>query len=229
MRNQRAKPMIVSAACAGLLFLSACGGGSPEANLAVLDNQIAAADLDPALTGAIEDEILVDPNLVQQSGANMIRTTERPLSAPYPLDGAQSGAGPVRAAADQPRLPTLPGAGAPMTGACGAAFQYGPEWAERLPAEFPAYPGGRVTESAGNNAGNCRMRVVTFTTDHGWEQVLGWYRGVVVRAGFNHEHQVRGADHVLGGVNERTDGAYYLIVTPVAGGSEVALIVNNGR
>ena len=28
---------------------------------------------------------------------------------------------------------------------------------------------------------------------------------------------------------ELTDGAYYLIVTPQAGGSEVALIVNNGR
>jgi hypothetical protein len=118
---------------------------------------------------------------------------------------------------------------APIAGACGAAFQYGPEWAERLPVEFPAYPGGRVTEAAGINSGNCRMRVVTFTTENGWQQVLDWYRGAATRGGFNFEHQVKGSDHVLGGVNERTDGAYYVIVTPEAGGSKVALIVNNGR
>ncbi len=37
------------------------------------------------------------------------------------------------------------------------------------------------------------------------------------------------ADQVLGGVDESGNGAFYLIVTPVQGGSEVALIVNGGR
>jgi hypothetical protein len=213
--SRMSQAMIFSAAAACLFALSACGGGAQETNLAALDNQLFANKADPALTSAIEDEILVDPALVQQSNANMVRTAEQPLQAPYP---------PVRNASHPPHGPD-----GPVAGACGAALQYGPEWAERLPAEFPPYPGGRVTEAAGNNAGNCRMRVVTFTTSHDWRQVLGWYRDVVTRAGFNHEHQQRGADHVLGGVNERTDGAYYIIVTPGQGGSQVALIVNNGR
>jgi len=225
MRNRLGKPMIFCAASAGLLFLSACSG-TPQANLTQLDNEIAAQDVDPALTSALEDEILVDPALVGQSNPNAVRQPERPLQAPYPLEqgNTQRAGAPLRQASV-----AIPGPDGPIAGACGAAFQYGPEWADRLPADFPAYPGGRVTESAGNDAGDCRMRVVTFTTGHSWQQVLGWYRDTAARAGFSHEHQVRGADHVLGGVNQRTDGAYYIIVTPVANGSQVALIVNHGR
>lgn len=223
MRNRASPPMIFCVVSAGLLALSACSGGA-ETNLASLDNQISAADLDPALTSALADEILVDPTLVQQSNANGLRVPERPLEAPYPLAN-----GVRRAAADDPPAGRPPGPDAPIAGACGSAFEYGPEWAERLPADFPPYPGGRVTESAGTNNGDCRMRVVTFTTGDNWQQVIDWYRQIVIRAGFNHEQQQRGADYVLGGVNERTDGAYFLIVTPVQNGSEVALIVNNGR
>lgn len=233
MRNMVGLPMTFSAALAGLLLLSGCDGGE-ETNLASLDNAIAAADADPALTSALDDEILVDPALVGQSNPNSVRPPERPLQAPYPLDlGRPQSGGAVRPAAGANLPAPAPGPGpgpeGPIAGACGSAFRYGPEWAERLPAGFPAYPGGRVTQAAGSDVGDCRVRVVTFTTVHDWRQVLEWYRGVAVRAGFNHEHQRRGGDHVLGGVNARSDGAYYLIVTPVADGSEVALIVNHGR
>jgi hypothetical protein len=224
MRYRLDRTMIFCAASASLMLLSACGGSGPGNNLAQMDNQIAQADIDPAVSSAIEDEILVDPALVQQSNPNGVRHPERPLQAPYPLEKAGEGAVKQAGGRDIPIDPREQ-----IAGACGAPFQYGPEWAERLPAEFPPYPGGRVTEAAGINRGDCRMRVVTFTTAHSWQQVLDWYRGAAVRAGFNFEHQAKGADHVLGGVNQRTDGAYYLIVTPEQGGSRVALIVNNGR
>ena len=216
--------MIFCAAGAGLMLLSACSGSAPSNNLAAIDNQIAQADIDPAVSTAIEDEILVDPALVQQSNPNGVRHPERPLQAPYPVDKAGEGAVKQAGGANIPVDPREQ-----IAGACGAPFQYGPQWAERLPVEFPPYPGGRVTEAAGISLPNCQMRVVTFTTQNSWQQVLGWYRDAAARSGFNFEHQVKGADHVLGGVNERTDGAYYLIVTPEAGGSKVALIVNNGR
>jgi hypothetical protein len=103
------------------------------------------------------------------------------------------------------------------------------EWANRLPAAFPPYPGGRVTEAAGQDSGECRVRVVTFRTADPYQRVIDWYQQRAVQAGFSAEHQARGSDHVLGGVNQGSNGAYYLIVTPVQGGSEVALIVNNGR
>lgn len=223
MRNELAKPMIFCAASAGLLLLSACGGGGEANNLAQIDKQIAQQDIDPALTAPLEDEILVDPALVGQNNPAAIRAPERPLSAPYPMGQAQRAGAP----ADNASAALPPDA--PIAGACGRALQHGPEWAERLPAEFPPYPGGRVTEAAGTNTAACRVRVVSFTTPHPFGQVLGWYRDRAVQAGFNHEHERRGADHVLGGVNGRTDGAYVVIVTPVATGSEVAIIVNNGR
>ena len=50
-----------------------------------------------------------------------------------------------------------------------------------------------------------------------------------IRAGYSSEHQLRGDDHILGGANERTGGAFYLIVTPKGQGSDVAIIANNGR
>jgi hypothetical protein len=218
--------MIFCAAAASLMLLPACSSQPEQANLAQIDNQIAAADIDPAVTSAIEDEILVDPALVQQANSNTVRQPERPLTAPYPVEQTGRAGAPMQQAS---AASDGGGPDAPVAGGCGVPFQYGAEWAERLPPEFPAYPGGRVTEAAGSDRGACRVRVVTFATDHAFAQVLDWYRGIATRAGFDAEHEVRGADHVLGGINPRSDGAYLVIVTPQANGSKVALIVNNGR
>jgi hypothetical protein len=96
-----------------------------------------------------------------------------------------------------------------------------------MPAEFPAYPGGHLTEAAGNDHGGCRMRVVSFTTADPPQRVIQAYRGLATGAGYSAEQQQRGGDQVLGGT--RGDSAYYLIVTPQGTGADVALIVNNGR
>jgi hypothetical protein len=208
-------------ALASCLALAACGSGDAN-NLAGIDNALLGNGADPALTSALEDQILVDPNLVGQANPNAVRPPETPVQAQYPAGTGQTS---VRTAGGA----GTGGTAALPTSSCGAAFQYGPEWAQRLPAEFPAYPGGRVTEAAGNNVGDCRVRVVTFTTADPYARVLEYYRSHAASAGFTAEHQVRGGDQVLGGTNERTDGAYYVIVTPKEGGSEVALIVNNGR
>ena len=203
-----------AAALAGLLALAACGGGADN-NLAAIDNALLANGADPALTSALEDQILVDPNLVQQAHPNTVRPPETPVQAQYPAGSASA-------------HPAAGGSGAlAANGACAGPFQYGGQWADRLPAGFAAYPGSRVTEAAGNQAGNCR--VVTFRTGDNYDRVIGHYRQLAARAGFSAEYQARGNDHVLGGINERTDGAFYLIVTPLQGGSEGALIVNNGR
>lgn len=221
---------------AGLLALAACGGAT-DTNLAALDNSLVGNGADPALTSALEDQILVDPNLVQQANPNSVRPPETPVQAQYPA-GRSREDGPGRrdaGASGQASMRRASAAiggeapGAAPRGGCGAAFDHGSQWAARLPAEFPLYPGGRITEAAGNNAGDCRARVVTFTTTDPHNRVLEYYRSHAARAGFSAEHQVRGADHVLGGVNTRTNGAFYLIVTPGRTGSEVALIVNNGR
>ena len=213
------------------LALAACGQGSEA-------NNTFANDADPALTSALEDQILTDPALAQQSNRLAVRPPETPTRAEYPVAGRQP---PVRLASGNgpgaPGCTTCGGAAPaaspppPAAGSCrgGAEFQYGMEWAGRLPAAFPPYPGGRVTEAAGQDRGECRVRVVTFRTADPHQRVIDWYHQRAVQAGYSAEQQGRGRDHVLGGVNQSSNGAYYLIVTPIAGGSEVALIVNNGR
>ena len=213
--------LVRSAGLAALLSLGACSGGGDN-NLAELDNALLANGADPALTSALEDQILVDPNLVQQAHPNSVRPPETPVQAQYPAGSAAEGARRQMAGGSGQ------GAADPMMSACGVPFQTGNQWANRMPPEFPSYPGGRLTEAAGADTANCHMRVVTFRTADGYGRVLDHYRSLAARAGFSAEHQVRGADHVLGGVNQGTDGAYYLIVTPLANGSDVAIIVNNG-
>jgi hypothetical protein len=245
-----------SAALAAALSLGACQAAEDEAELASLDNQIAGNEADPALTSALEDQIMVDPNLAQQSNRNAIRPPETPTQAQYPLpqqgvrDGTALKAGqpPVSAATagvrntyDASGAPARPagavrasaasqssGAGVAATG-CGAELQYSPEWASRLPAAFPLYPGARVTESAGIDRADCRMRVITFATNAPAQHMLDWYHTKAVRAGYTSEHQLRDADHILAGVNGRDGGAFYLVVTPLPGNrSSVALIANKG-
>lgn len=205
---------------AGLIALAACGGGGESNNLAAIDNELLTRPVDPALTSALEDQISVDTNLNQQAHPNTVRPPETPVQAQYPAD-ARPGENAARpASGGGPAQP-------PSAAACGGGFDHGVQWANRMPAEFPAYPGGRVTEAAGNDHGACRMRVVAFTTADPYARVLDFYRRLAARAGYSAEQQQRGADQVLGGT--KGDSAYYLIVTPVSGGSEVALIVNNGR
>ena len=216
------KPLLL---LVGLLALAACSRDEDN-QVAALDNELLANGADPALTSALEDQILVDPNLVQQSHPNSVRPPEAPVQAQYPPRSA----GEPQAPADAP--PSARAAAATLggeTAPCGAAFDHGLGWARRLPADFPLYPGGRITEAAGTEAPGCQLRVVTFRTADDAARVLSFYRGVGSRAGFSVEQQRRGEDLVLGGYRRATDGAFYLIVTPRPEGAEVALIVNQGR
>jgi len=225
-----AATLLRSAALAGLLALAACGSGDQN-NLSEMDNSLIGNGADPALTSALEDQILVDPNLVQQSHPNTVRPPETPVQAQYPADGAggsaAAGGGAGGSRVREATAATTGGSGQATPGACGVPLSYGNEWANRLPAEFPPYPGARITEAAGNNRGACQIRVVTFATADPYNRVLEHYRSLAARARFSAEQQARGGDQVLGGT--RGEAAYYLIVTPTQAGSDVALIVNNGR
>jgi hypothetical protein len=213
--TDRAFPLLRLTALGAALALAACNRGGGEDNLANLAN-----DADPAVTSALNDQILVDENLVAQSNRNAARPSPTPAGASYPAPDTS---------------PSAPGKGpaAALTGGKGCSdpsrFHYNMSWANRLAPNFPVYPGGKVTEAAANNSGGCSTRVVTFATADNWQRVLDWYHTKAVRAGYSSEHQVRDGDHILAGGNEADKGAFYLIVTPKPKGSEVALIANNGR
>jgi hypothetical protein len=192
---------------------------SEQGKVAKLDNQIAGNETDPALTSALEDQILVDPALTQQSNKGAVRPPDAPAQAQYPAEpNARPGV------AEQARQSLWAGGAR-----CGEGpFNYHPDWAKRLPAEFAMYPNSKLTEAAGNNERGCAMRVVTFTSADPAERVVEFYRARALNAGYSAEQQKREQDHVLAGSNARKGGHYYLIVTPKPAGSDVALIANNG-
>ncbi len=215
--TDRAFPLLRLTTLAAALALAACNRGGTENNLADLANEA-----DPAVTSALNDQILVDENLAAQSNKNAARPSPTPAGAPYPAPGASASA--------SGKAGTPPAALAGAKGCSDARrFDYNMAWANRLAPNFPVYPGGKVTEAAANNSGGCSTRVVTFATAEHWQRVLDWYHTKAVRAGYSSEHQVRDGDHILAGSNEADKGAFYLIVTPRPKGSEVALIANNGR
>jgi hypothetical protein len=212
--TDRAFPMLRLAALAAALALSACSWfkGDDQAN--------AANDADPEIAAALNDQILVDGNLDNQSNRNGGRAPVGPGNSRYP---APEAAGPGGGKGSD--------AAATLGKNCAdaARFDYNMSWARRLAPNFPVYPGGLVTEAAANNQSGCSTRVVTFTTADDWQHILDWYHTRAVRAGYSSEHQLRDGDHVLAGANDKDNGAFYLIVTPKPKGSEVALIANNGR
>jgi hypothetical protein len=222
MSNRTNKLLSVTAILA-VLALGACNRVSrDEGNLANLDNQLVGNDTDPALTSAINDQIMVDPALANQSNRNAIRPAESPTQAQYPAETAANGA---------TKSPDAASAAASSGSPCaGGDFAYGPGWAARLSPAFPVYPNAKVTEAAGKDLPNCRERVVSFTSAEPWQRIMEYYRRRAQAAGYSAEQQTRGADQVLGGNNDRDGGAYYLIVTPMkGGGSDVSLLANNGR
>jgi hypothetical protein len=212
----RISPIFLAVGALGAL--GGCGGKSGgEGNiLASLDQALVGNDTDPALTSALADQIAVDPTLANQSNRNAIRTPPTPTrdEVPAPAPG-------------QPAL--QPAAASVGSGDCGlnGPFRTDAGYARRLPPSFPLYPGARVTDASGYDRGACRMRAVTFNAPAAAPAVLDWYAAQAARAGFQSDRQARGGDQILAG--SKGDEAYYLIVTPKGGTSDVALIANGGR
>ena len=235
------------------LALAACGkdAKTAETNVDTLDQELARTGSgnggDPALMGALEDQIMVDPALAAQANDNSVRPPQRPYSAAVPQDGVASNR-PVETG----NLDTAPAAKgdcpqcqvaqesvtlgalaarqqARATANCAGALRYAAGWANRLPKDVPLFPGARVVEAGGATANGCTLRAVTFSVSAPLQTTLDWYYTRVSQAGFTAEHQSDGAQHVLGGTRTRDDGAYVLFMSERAdGGTDVDLIANNG-
>lgn len=237
------------------LTLMACGVGDENAasDEALLggNGAIASNDTDPAMAGALEEQILVDPQLVGSSNKNALRPTDEATRAPIPPTGGMGGSAPAdqaKVVADAtsavggkmkrapaattgealPNAETLGAMARKEQSACGAKVDYNLAWAQKLPAEFPVFPRANVTEAAGV-AAKCNLRVVSFSSSAPADTVIDWYYTRASNAGYSAEHQMRGTEHWLGGARKANGAAYIVMVNPRAdGGSEVDLVVTNG-
>lgn len=247
------KSYILAAAMIALpLALSSCGrDDDADRDLSELDESLTNVS-DPALRGALEDRIIVDPELASRANGNAVRPSDRPVTGAIPAEirATQYDApvgGKLFRAPKAVEAPPCPGCDSqrPVTlgalareqdqrrgpeGGCAANLEYGMAWANRLPAEFPLYPKAKLMEAAGARDGKCNLRAVSFVTDQPMQNVIDFYYTKALRFGFNAEHQLLDGDHVLGGVRASDEGAYFITFTKnSSGGTAVDIVANNGR
>lgn len=229
------------------LMLAGCGGPAPDNSA---DNSANAAD--PALTSALQDQIMVDPQLGRQANSDAVRPPSQPYSGGVPADGVAANTdtvdngqllhapAPTAATKDCSQCAaareavTLGGLAQRQknakTSGCAAQLTYSAGWAQRLPADLPLYPQARVTEAAGTEGGKCQLRVVSFSSPQPMQTMVDWYYTKAIRGGYTAEHQIDGKEHILGGTRDRDDSAYVLFLTTRSdGGTDVDLVANNGR
>ncbi|MFM2410818.1 MAG: hypothetical protein RL481_1646 [Pseudomonadota bacterium] len=74
------------------LTLSACGSNDEKAKgIEALDEKLAGKGSDPAMNAALEDRILVDPELSESANSNMVKVTDKPLEGAVPPDTSYEG------------------------------------------------------------------------------------------------------------------------------------------
>jgi hypothetical protein len=230
-----------SAIAIGALALVLCLGGCKKQpsgkDVASMDKELVgnATEADPALTSALQDQIMVDPNLAQQANDHNARSADNRRQAPIP-PGTTAGSAPVASAPAPAQGRTTLGelaskqAGAGRAKGCVRDVQYSAGWANRLPAAIPLYPDARVSEAAGNEIPGCRLRAVSFASAAPMQTVVDWYRAAATRAGYSSEQQAKGGEHILAGARTRDDAAYYIsFAQRPGGGTDVDLIASNGR
>ena len=235
---------------AASLALVACQGANDDAAQSE-DAALLADAADPAMKGALEDQILVDPDLVDKSNRNAVlaegsdgsvpsagvpkgqlAAVEKAAAAAVGPRGIMNAPQPKKVAAEECKDcnqgSTLGAKAAQQSGVCTGKLEYAMGWANRMPADFAVYPRANVKEAAGVDKGQCNIRVVNFTTPAALKNVVDFYYTKARRGGYSAEYQLRGADHVLGGT--KGEAAYVLFLKPMAnGGTEVDIVANGGR
>ena len=197
------------------------------------------------MTSALSEQIMVDPDLAQISGAGAALTGGGPPSANVPtelrspeaiaaaMDEAAKLVGgkfhPVPAVSSEAKsegpLSLADLAGADKGNACAGKVDYTAGWAAKMPPALPIYPRGHTKEAAGTDRDGCRLRVINFFTPVSVDDVLAFYATKARGAGFDVEHRMEGNDHVLGGSK---GGAAYVVYARSGedGLTDVDLVVN---
>lgn len=205
--------------------------------------------LDPAVAGALGDQIMVDPDLVGQNNANALadfptgeggvpaldmgaeaiaRAREQALA----LVGGQSA---MRKAPTAREVAGALPADAALTAAaraaaggdtdCAAKAKYTMAWAAKLPDTFPVYPQGAVQEAAGTDDGGCALRVVNFQTGVPLAEVVDFYFTRAAKGGFSAQRIMQDGDDVLSGTKGAASFVVYARRLP-SGATEVDLVTS---
>ena len=210
---------------AALLALAACSGADKIAD--------ANAERDPAAAAALNDPIMVDPDLAAQNRGNsalsgggpaqgdlpdFIRTPEAVAAA---RAAAQALLGSAPAAAPGPAttrptsrldgaltMPALAAAAGIASPGCADQLSFTMAWAARLPAGLPIYPRGHAIMAAGSDTAGCKVRAVRFVTPVAVSDAVDFYYASARAAKLPAERRREGSDEVIAGT---PSGAAYAL------------------
>lgn len=199
-----------------VLALAACGGEQKA------DPR---ADRDAAVSNALDDPIMADPDLASQNRGDSALSGGGPATAEIPPDKRSPeeaerarlvahdllGGGAVDPAPTAVQtLPESALAKAVTLEAVAAALKLGPPqcpakvqysfaWAARLPAALPVYPRGHARVAAGTDEAGCHLRAVRFVTPVGVTDALDFYFATAKKADLSPQRRKEGADEVIAG------------------------------
>lgn len=233
------------------LALAGCSRGDAEkAKLAEQDDNLTS---EPKTKAALNEPIMVDPDMVGSANKNSATTVPTAIDGAVPATGgardtaaeadATAAAGNKMMRAPEPTVvdmanckdcgtdPVTLGARAAQAGAgkCDAKLSYSTGWASRMPAALPVYPRAALKEAAGVSGQKCNIRVVNFETRAGKQAVLDFYYTMARRNGYSADHEIRNGEHFLGGMRASDDSAFVVILREASNGAvDVDLVANNG-
>jgi hypothetical protein len=89
---------IVAAVASLPIALSACGKQKADVDaVAALDEKLTGKGSDPAMNAALDDRILVDPNLTDSANLTTVTEAQQPLNGALPADNGYEGSTPTAA------------------------------------------------------------------------------------------------------------------------------------
>ncbi|MEQ8410889.1 MAG: hypothetical protein RIB52_04980 [Erythrobacter sp.] len=164
---------------------------------------------DPLVARALNDPLMIDPDLAHRNGANAAVTVPVSHALPPPrrseeaalaareaarlelleegrvpdLPAADSAKGPAGLAAARTAPAMLAAAGA--SDACAGRLAEGFAFAADLPRAARIMPHGMVQQAAGGTSGGCEARVIRYLTPAAGEDVLHYHFTRAARAGLS--------------------------------------------
>ncbi len=183
------------------------------------------SDVDPAVTSALADPLMADPQLDGRSNNGALRPADQPYQAMVPPgapDPLRGDAPPTVVARVRPLLGT-------SFGGCDFGLRYSYGWAARLAPDLTLPPEAHVAEGAGSDAKGCSLRLVAYSTPIGPEAAADVYRRIAKAGGYALSERRLGPATVVSATRAADGAAFVASVTAPDGGSAVDLASNRGR
>ena len=209
------------AAILTLTALAGCGS-SPSATAN-------SSNVDPAVTSALADPLMADPQLDRRANRDALRPADEPYQAMIPLgspSSLRSDAPPTIVA--RARL-AVAGDRAEAFKTCSFDVRYGFGWADRLSPELILPAEAQVAEAAGSDSTDCQFRLIAYSAALTPDAVLATYRRIAKSGGFASSEAVQGGATSLTATRKRDGAAFVATVSTGDGGSLVDLVSNRGR